>query len=150
MGKELEIFLAGPNQEDQVLYLWQQLMEAYGKKVSPAILQASYRYAIAHPRQVQVYVAVGHGRVLGTVSLHLGHFSTWNNNWYGHVEDLVVDVKERRQGVAWSLLTHVAMVAKEEKLSRLELHTMKDNFLARAMYEKLGYETSSVLYELLL
>jgi ribosomal protein S18 acetylase RimI-like enzyme len=150
MEKKHEILLAGPDQEEQVLHLWQQLLEAYGKKASLATLQESYRYAIAHPRQVQVYVAVREGRVLGTVSLHLGHFSTWNNNWYGHAEDLVVEGRERRQGVALSLFSHIIQVAKKENLSRLELHTMNNNQAARAMYEKLGFETSSVIYELLL
>ena len=150
MEKKYEMFLAGPDQEGQVLRLWQQLMEAYGKNAPLTILQKSYRYAVAHPRQVQVYVAVREGRVLGTVSLHLGHFSTWNNNWYGHVEDLFVDDKERRQGVAWSLLSHVVEVAKRESLSRLELHTMNNNQAARAMYEKLGFQTSSVIYEFIL
>jgi ribosomal protein S18 acetylase RimI-like enzyme len=150
MEKKYKIILAGPDQEGQVLHLWQQLMEAYGKKAPLTLLQKSYRYAAAHPRQVQVYVAVRQGRVLGTVSLHLGHFSTWNNNWYGHVEDLFVDHKERRQGVAWSLLSHVVEVAKEENLSRLELHTMNNNQAARAMYEKLGFQTSSVVYEFIL
>lgn len=150
MGKKYEIKMALKEQEDQVLHLWNQLMEAYGKKASPAVLQESYRYAVAHPRQVQVFVAMREGRVLGTVSLHLGHFSTWNNNWYGHVEDLIVDAGERRQGVAWSLLSHVAGVAREEKLSRLELHTLNENKAARAMYEKLGFQTSSVVYDLLL
>ncbi len=143
-----EIVESGLEQEEQVLKLWAQLMETYGKKASPTVMRESYRFAVAHPRQVKIYVAQREEKVLGTASLHLGHFSTWNNNWYGHVEDLIVHPQERCRGVASSLLTHIAGVARKEKLSRLELHTMTDNKIARAMYEKLGFRTSSVIYEL--
>ncbi len=143
-----EIVQAGPEHEGQVLKLWAQLMDTYGKKAVPAVLRESYRFALAHPRQVKIYVALGQGKVLGTVSLHLGHFSTWNNNWYGHVEDLIVDPEARCRGVASGLLTHIAKAAKQEKLARLELHTLTGNRIARAMYEKQGFSTSSVVYDL--
>ena len=147
-GHEMEVLRAGPAQEQDVLELWARLAESYGKPTYPAVLQESYRYAAAHPEQVQVFVAVEEGRVLGTVSLHLGHFSTWNNHWYGHVEDLYVKPGARCRGVAVKLLQHVLEAAKQEKLGRLELHTLKENRVARGIYEKLGFECSSVLYDL--
>ncbi len=143
-----EVRLAGPAQEGEVLKLWARLMEDYGKKAKPKVLEESYRYAVDHPEQVKVFVALEKGKVIGTVSLHLGHFSTWNNNWYGHVEDLIVDPEERGRGVAVSLLRHVMEAAREEKLSRLELHTLTENRVARDIYEKLGFEGSSILYDL--
>jgi ribosomal protein S18 acetylase RimI-like enzyme len=144
----LEILAAGPAREREVLELWARLAESYGKTADPKVMQESYRYTVAHPEQVQVFVAVAGGRVLGTVSLHLRHFSTWNNHWYGHVEDLFVVPEARRRGVAARLLQHVLAAARTEKLGRLELHTLKENRRARALYEKLGFECSSLLYDL--
>jgi len=146
--EKCEIVPAGPDQEEEVIDLWARLMDTYGKKANPALLRKSYRYAVAHPEQVKIFAFQRDGKVLGTVSLHLGHFSTWNNSWYGHAEDLFVDPGARRQGVAVSLMKHIIKVAQEEKLSRLELNTLMDNRVARSIYEKLGFQCSSVVYDL--
>ena len=144
----MEIRLAVATDELEVCRLWTMLLEFYKKRVKPEILQASFHYAVKHPLKVLVFIILVEGEVTGTVSLHLGHYSTWNDNWYGHIEDVIVDPACRGRGLASALLRHVISAAREQNLSRLELFTTNNNHIARRMYEKLGFSTDSVYYEL--
>ena len=134
----------------EVCRLWQMLLEVYNKNASAEVLQRSFRFAVAHPRQVRVFVAVVEGKIVGTASLHLGHYSTWNDNWYGHVEDVIVDPAYRHQGMGRCLVLQIIEEARREGLSRLELNALADNYTARRMYERIGFKTDSVVYELFL
>jgi len=144
----MEIRQARPEDKATVCDLWRQLIEYYHKKADLSILQQSFSYAVEHPEQVRIYVAVVEGKIAGTASLHLGHYSTWNGYWYGHVEDVIVSSFYRRRGLAEALVRHIADAAGESGLRRLELNALSDNTIARTMYEKIGFKTDSVVYEL--
>jgi len=144
----MEIRQATHADEEAVCRLWIILLKFYNKQPSMEVLQRSFRYAVDHPRKVLIFIILIEGVVTGTVSLHLGHFSTWNNNWYGHLEDLVVDPAYRGKGVAEKLIKHAVKAARENDLARIELSALNDNKTARKLYEKLGFTTNSVVYEL--
>lgn len=144
----MEIRQALVKEEEAVCALWRQLMECYQKKVNASVLQRSFHYAVSRPGQVRIYVAVIDGVIAGTASLHLGHYSTWNDNWYGHIEDVIVGPAYRRRGIAEALVRHSIAAAGELGLSRLELNALSENTGARKMYEKIGFTTDSVVYEL--
>ncbi len=143
-----EIRRAGPADEDAVCRLWGLLLEFYDKQDDPEVLKSSFRYAVNHPQKVLIFIILVEGVVTGTISLHMGHFSTWSNNWYGHLEDLVVDPAYRGSGQAERLIKHAIKAARENSLSRLELNALNNNTTARRLYEKLGFTTNSVVYEL--
>ncbi len=144
----MEIRLATVNDEIAVCRLWSMLLRFYQKKTAMEVLQQSYRYAVAHPLQILVYIILVEGVVTGTASLHLGHYSTWNDNWYGHIEDVIIDPDYRGRGLASNLICHLITAAGEQNLSRLELSALNENYAARKMYEKFGFTTDSVTYEL--
>ncbi len=144
----MEIRQAVLKEEESVCALWRQLLERYGKKVDASVLHRSFHFAVGHPDQVRIYIAVIDGVIAGTASLHLGHYSTWNDHWYGHIEDVIVDPECRRRGVGEALVRHIVTAAGELGLSRLELNALNDNAGARKMYEKIGFKTDSVVYEL--
>jgi len=146
--KYMEIREAGPADEGAVCRLWGLLLEFYEKQADPEVLKSSFRYAVNHPQKVLIYIILLEGVVTGTISLHLGHFSTWGNNWYGHLEDLVVDPAYRGSGQAEHLIKHAIKAARDNNLSRLELNALNKNTSARRLYEKLGFTTNSVVYEL--
>jgi ribosomal protein S18 acetylase RimI-like enzyme len=149
-GKEInmEVRLAAMKDREAVCRLWTMLLEFYQKQASPEVLQASYKYAIEHPHKVLIFIILIEGVVTGTASLHLGHFSTWNNNWYGHIEDVIIDPDYRGRNLAEKLLKQVIEAAKQQKLARIEVNALADNVPARRLYEKLGFTTDSVAYEL--
>ncbi len=134
--------------EEAVTRLWAILIEQYQKEAKPEILKRAFRYAVHNPRKIKVYVALANGEIAGTASLHLGHYSTWNDNFYGHVEDLIIDPRYRGRGLAYRLLRKIIEVAREENLARLELNTKNNNRAARELYEKAGFSTSSIVYDL--
>ncbi len=144
----MEVRLATPADEEDVCRLWTLLLDFYKKQASPEVLRRSFRYAVNHPQKVLIFIIMIEGVVTGTVSLHLGHFSTWNNNFYGHLEDLIVDPAYRGRRLAEKLLRQAIDAARENNLSRVELNALNDNEAARKLYEKLGFTTNSVVYEL--
>ncbi len=144
----MEIRQATAADEKVIIDLWKILLDYYNKNSPPEVLQRSFRFTLENPQQVQVFVVEEEGIIKGTASLHKGHYSTWHDNWYGHIEDVVVDPLCRSQGLAYKLLCHVIETAKEQGLSRIELNALNTNHNARRLYEKLGFITQSVVYEL--
>ncbi|MBW6464178.1 MAG: GNAT family N-acetyltransferase [Dethiobacteria bacterium] len=144
----MEVRVAKMEDMEAVCRLWTMLLEFYEKNASPEVMQSSYKYAIEHPHKVLIFIILIEGVVTGTASLHLGHYSTWNNNWYGHIEDVIIDPEYRGRNLAETLLRHVIVAARQENLNRIELNALVDNIPARRLYEKLGFTTDSVAYEL--
>ncbi len=144
----MEVRLATAADELEVCRLWTMLLKIYNKQASPEVLQRSYRYVINHPQKVLVFIILIEGVVTGTASLHLGHYSTWHDNWYGHIEDVIIDPEYRGRGLAEHIVNHAISAAKEQNLSRLELNALYKNNAARRLYEKLGFTNQSVVYEL--
>lgn len=147
-GKMLEIRQAVASDEQEVCYLWRMLLQFYRKEASDEILRHTFHYAVDHPEKILVYLALLDGRPAGTISLHLGHYSTWNDYWYGHIEDLIVAPQFRRRGVAHALLLQIKEVAARLRLGRVELLVLNDNIPARRLYEQFGFTTDSAVYEL--
>jgi ribosomal protein S18 acetylase RimI-like enzyme len=146
----MQVRIATPEDEAAVCRLWTMLLKFYKKNASSEVLERSFRFAVDHPHKVLIFIVLIEGVVTGTASLHLGHYSTWNDNFYGHVEDVIIDPAYRGKGLAVALLEEVLRVAREQKLSRVELNALNDNYPARRLYEKLGFTTDSVAYELAL
>ncbi len=144
----LEIRQAVPADEQEVCYLWRMLLQFYRKEASGEILRHTFHYAVNHPEKILVFLALIDGRPAGTISLHLGHYSTWNDYWYGHIEDLIVAPQFRRRGVAHRLLLQIKEAAAQCGLGRVELLVLNDNIPARRLYEQFGFNTDSAVYEL--
>ncbi len=144
----MQVRVATPEDEAEVCRLWTMLLQFYNKNSSPEVLERSFRFAVEHPHKVLIFIVLIEGVVTGTASLHLGHYSTWNDNFYGHVEDVIIDPAYRGKGLAFTLLKEVLQVARDKNLSRVELNALSENYPARRLYEKLGFTTDSLAYEL--
>ncbi len=144
----MEIRPANAADEIDVCRLWTMLLKFYNAQASPEVLRRSFHFCINNPHKVLVFIILNEGVVTGTASLHMGHYSTWNDNYYGHIEDVIIDPQYRARGLAYHLLQHIIDAAREHNLSRLELNTLNGNHGARKLYEKLGFTTDSVSYSL--
>lgn len=144
----MEIRAVTADDEKDVCRLWTMLLKFYGAEASPETLKRSFHFCANNPHKVLIFIILIEGIVTGTASLHLGHYSTWNDNYYGHIEDVIIDHEFRGRGLACHLLQHVIDAARDHNLSRLELNALNDNHGARKLYEKLGFTTDSVAYEL--
>ena len=132
---------------EKVCALWQLLLAQYGKQREREVLQRSFTCAVGPSTQIIIFVAEEGAEIIGTASLHFGHYSTWNDDWYGHIEDVVISPEARRRGVGRALVRHIIAVARDRGLARIELHTQSGNKAARMLYEGLGFTTDSVLYD---
>ncbi len=144
----MSIRQAGPEDEDEVCSLWEQLARYYGNKGSSAVFKKSFRYALENSDRVLVFVLLSEDMVVGTGSLHQGHYSTWADQMYGHIEDLIVAENYRGQGLGRKLILHMVEIARDLGLCRLELNTLKSNQAAHRLYEKIGFSSDSVVYEM--
>ncbi len=144
----MEVRLAKLEDQVDVCRLWTMLLEFYQKQASEEVLERSFRFAVQHPEKVLVFIILIEGVVTGTASLHLGHYSTWSDGWYGHIEDVLIDPDYRGRGLAEVLVRHAIEAAREENLTRVEVNALISNQPARRLYEKLGFSSDSVAYEL--
>lgn len=60
------------------------------------------------------------------------------------IEDVLVDLKYRRKGLAEKLIDHAIDYAKSQNKEKVFLEVRENNFKARALYEKKGFNKISV------
>lgn len=92
-----------------------------------------------------VFVAYEGKEALGFTLL----YQHWTTVALGHVwllNDLYTKPQSRRKGVAEALLKHAAAFAKADGAKRIWLRTAVDNFMAQALYEKMGYTRDEQFY----
>lgn len=92
-----------------------------------------------------VYVATEDGRILGSVTLELNDRVADEDNPTprapdeAHVRFLAVTPAARRLGVGARLMSHCALVARQNGKARLTLNTSEGNTTAQRFYEAIGF-----------
>jgi ribosomal protein S18 acetylase RimI-like enzyme len=84
------------------------------------------------------------GKAIACVSL-LYLISTAEGGKVALLEDMVVHPDYRQKGVGKALLKEAISFAKQQICSRITLLTDHDNHSAQSLYEKLGFEHSSMV-----
>ena len=85
-----------------------------------------------HPNQ-SIFFAYIDGQLAGQIILR----KNWNN--FAYVEDIVVDIKFRRQGVGKALILQAEKWARERQLAGIMLETQNNNVGACKLYERCGF-----------
>lgn len=99
---------------------------------------------LLHSDRGCILVAEAVGRVIGMCTGQLV-VSTAEGGPAVVVEDMVVDPAHRRRGVGRSLMKAMAGWAKEQGATRLQLLADKNNPLALAFYERIGWQTTALI-----
>lgn len=88
----------------------------------------------------QYLVAQKDNKIVGVCSL------TIKNNWHylkvADLEELIVDINHRHQGIGKMLLEEVLKVARENKCYRIQLHSHATRIETHKFYESNGFEKS--------
>lgn len=84
-------------------------------------------------------IAEADGSAVG-LALYVFHFSTWTSINGIHLEDLYVDPRWRRHGVAHALMRELVDIAKRTGCRRLRWFVLRSNERARRFYESIGAE----------
>ncbi len=80
-----------------------------------------------------IYLAYVDGKIAGRVMLR----RNWNR--FAYIEDIVVDVHYRRQGIGRKLMENAIAWAKRNSLPGIMLETQNNNTAACKFYESLGF-----------
>jgi aminoglycoside 3-N-acetyltransferase I len=99
-----------------------------------------------HPKNI-VLVADYEGKVVGTVR---GQIEKWPN-WYTfkhimYVDDVVVDPKFRRKGIATNLVKTIRKIAKEKGVDRLYSKVYNFNKHSSLLFQKVGFKDKYAYY----
>ena len=88
-------------------------------------------------------------KIAGTVEIAL-RTSPWSANREQHlyISNLAVITSYRRQGIAQKLLLKCDQIALEWGFQDLSLHVLENNFQARQLYSKSGYQLSKTEHSL--
>lgn len=113
--------------------------------------QDDYRKVFAeissNPRR-ELLVAEYEGKVVGTVALYIIPNLSHGASPYALVENLVVNHKYRRKGIAKRLMEYTIARAKEEGCHRIELGSDRSRKEAHQLYQSLGFEPSAYCFRI--
>lgn len=80
---------------------------------------------------------MGIGAYLGDHLIGWGLLTRWHD--VGEISDLWVDEGHRNRGIGTKLITHLAEIAHNQRITILEIGVDSDNVSARRLYERLGF-----------
>ena len=115
-------------------YLWPERDVAETAGHAEANLRRLLAFPAAH-----LFLAIRADAAVGFAAVHWG-FSTRSGQPILHIQDLSTHPQHRRQGVARTLVQHLAVWARAHGGQHLQLVTGTDNAAARALYDALGFE----------
>ena len=138
------VWLAGPDQAETVAELLVAFRDHQGhSSPSDASFLDSVKRLIGRPdTEFWLAALVRDAPATGVCQLRFRH-SVWTATEDCWLEDLFVRSEARRRGVARALVQHALERARERGCRRVELDTTEDNLGAIALYESVGFSTTS-------
>lgn len=123
-----------------VASLFDAYRQFYGKPPDFALAEQFVRHRLSNADSLILVAEAGSASTLplGFVQLY-PTFSSLDCNRAWILNDLYVDQRARRAGVAEALMNEAAAAARRAGVSSLSLQTAHDNAAAQALYVKLGY-----------
>ncbi|MEM6804374.1 MAG: GNAT family N-acetyltransferase [Bacteroidota bacterium] len=135
----MEIKKAGISDLDLIVPLFDAYRQFYKQESDPKKVRAFLHTRIQKEESV-ILLAVMEGQemVMGFTQLYPS-FSSVSMQRLWILNDLFVDKKHRKKGVATALMNTARQLAEDTRSKGLVLETGKENTQAQALYEKLGY-----------
>lgn len=121
----------------QWLPLWRGYQEFYRVKLAPAVTEANWRRFFDPSAPVHCLVAERDERLVG-MAHYLIHHSTWSVENVCYLNDLFVDPRGRRSGVARKLIDAVYRAADEAGAAKVYWLTHESNAAARLLYDQVA------------
>jgi GNAT superfamily N-acetyltransferase len=138
------VWLATPEQAATVAELLVEFRDHQGRSTpSNASFLESVRRLVQRPDTEFWLAAPADAAPAAGVCQLRFRYSVWTATDDCWLEDLFVRGEARRRGVARALVERVLARARDRGCRRIELDTSEDNHGAIALYESLGFSTSS-------
>lgn len=93
------------------------------------------------PKNIKTYVAISENKIIGAATLIIENKFINNCGIAAHLEDLVVSIQHRRQGIGTALIEHCIKEAKKHKCYKLILNCTKK---LKPYYKKCGLHKSAI------
>jgi GNAT superfamily N-acetyltransferase len=107
-------------------------------------VQCVFNRALASDRQIYLCATL-QARVVGFGSLTIKN-NLWQQGYLAQVDELVVDLNHRRQGIGAQLLQRLAGLALERGCPRVELDSAFHREEAHRFYEEQGFQKRAYLF----
>ena len=121
----------------QWLPLWQGYQDFYRVQLAPAVTESNWKRFFDANEAVRCLVAEREGRLVG-LAHYLIHRSTWSVENICYLNDLFVDPRGRRSGVARKLIEAVYAAADEAGAAKVYWLTHESNAAARLLYDQVA------------
>lgn len=129
----------------QWLPLWQGYQDFYRVKLDAAVTESNWRRFFDPGEPVHCLVAEREGRLTG-LAHYLFHRSTWSVENICYLNDLFVDPRGRRSGVARRLIEAVYEAADAAGAPKVYWLTHESNAAARLLYDQLAQFAGFIRY----
>jgi len=94
-----------------------------------------YLEEIIHSNTSFLFLAGDHG-IIGSLTLIINQIPTCRKAW---IEDVVVDKNHREKGIGKKLIESAIEFAKHKGISKIDLTSRPERFIANELYLKLGF-----------
>lgn len=141
---EITIRIATEQDLPELLRLYAQ-PDMDGESLSVGEATPLFQEMLKSNRQ-EVFVAVGHGQIVGTFTLSYVQHLTHQGSKSASFGDIVVRSNSQGTGVGKSMMKFAAERAKERGCYKLMLSTSAHREGAQAFYESLGYQKHGFSY----
>jgi GNAT superfamily N-acetyltransferase len=129
----------------QWLPLWRGYQEFYRVTLSDAVTETNWRRFFDPGEPVDCLVAERDGQLVG-LAHYLIHRSTWSVENVCYLNDLFVDPRGRRSGVARRLIEAVYDAADAAGAPKVYWLTHETNAAARLLYDQVAQYTGFIRY----
>ena len=128
--------------------LWQGYINFYKASVTDDVSEVTWQRLLDQNQPAFCRVAdhTEHGVI--AIMNYVLHLNLWTTKPVCYLEDLYTDPAVRGQGAGRALIESLKKTGKAENWHRIYWMTAKDNETARALYDKVAYETEWVRYDI--
>lgn len=134
-----------PADHAQWLPLWRGYQEFYRVDLGPDVAESNWRRFFDPAEPVHCLVAERAGRLTG-LAHYLFHRSTWSVENICYLNDLFVDPRGRRSGVARRLIEAVYQAADAAGSPKVYWLTHESNAAARLLYDQVAQYGGFIRY----
>lgn len=129
----------------QWLPLWQGYQDFYRVKLTSAVTESNWKRFFDPNEPIHCLVAEREGRLIG-LAHYLIHRSTWSVENICYLNDLFVDPRGRRSGVARKLIEAVYGAADQAGAAKVYWLTHESNAAARLLYDQVAQYGGFIRY----
>jgi glucosamine-phosphate N-acetyltransferase len=126
---------------ENILPLLRQLWP--DKNLDENALKTVFKRVLISDNQLY-FCAISDSKIIGFGSLTIKN-NLWQEGFSCHIDELIVDVYHRKNGIGTRLLQHLENIAKERNCRRIELDSAFHRKKAHTFYKNLGYENRAYL-----